>query len=192
MKQKNDLSPADIRHKEFKISIVGGYDKNEVDEYLAILADQFEQVYTANVLQNSMNTTSTNGESVVHAQQTIEQMQKREELIANTLLYAQNMRDEVIKIAQSEAKNIIDAAEITAKKTYDETNFYLNSLRQEFINVKESHRQFLITSHAHLKVMLERLEQDPIFKKENELEVNNAFEEARTMAPVKKKVIKTT
>ena len=181
MEPWKDLSPADIRHKDFKISIVGGYDKHEVDEYLALLADQFERVYTA---FNEPKPTPENAQTL--SPETLEKMQKREELIANTLLYAQNMRDEVLRIAQDQAKNIVEAAEITAKKTYEETNAYLNSLRQDFINIKESHRLFLMQSHAQFKAMLERLEQDPIFKKDSESKINQAFEDAKTITPGRK------
>ena len=186
MIEKIEISAADIRHKEFKTSMVGGYDKKEVQEYLEMLAEQFEDL-NAQRFMNRAETQRVNiYEDKTQTQVALEQIQKREELITNTLLQAQNTRDEIIRNAQKEAKNIVYEAELAAKKAYDETNNYLNSLRFEFINLKESHRQYILQSHAQLRIVLERLEQDPVFKRENEEKINEAFDEAKRIKPVNK------
>ncbi|MCL1826571.1 MAG: DivIVA domain-containing protein [Candidatus Cloacimonetes bacterium] len=186
MYEKIEISPADIRHKDFKTSVVGGYDKKEVQEYLEMLAEQFEDLNAQRFMNNVETARVTIYEDKSQAQVAMEQIQKREELITNTLLQAQNTRDEIIRNAQKEAANIVRDAELSAKKAYDETNAYLNSLRFEFINLKESHRQYILQSHAQLRIVLERLEQDPVFKRENEEKINEAFEEAKKIKQVKK------
>jgi len=185
MYDKIEISAADIRHKDFKSSMMG-YDKKEVQEYLEMLAEQFEDLNSQRFMNNVEATRVNVYEDRTQTQVALEQIQKREELITNTLLQAQNTRDEIIRTAQKEANNIIRDAELSAKKAFDETNNYLNSLRFEFINLKESHRQYVLQSHAQLKIVLERLEQDPVFKRENEEKINEGFDEAKKIKPVNK------
>ena len=189
MYEKIEISPADIRHKDFKTSIVGGYDKREVQEYLEMLAEQFEDLNAQRVMLNSESSRVNVYEDRSQAQIALDQIAKREELIANTLLQAQNTRDEIIRNAHKEAKNIVYEAELAAKKAFDETNNYLNSLRFEFINLKENHRQYVLSAHAQLRVVLERLENDPVFKKENEEKINEGFDEAKKIKPLNKEEV---
>jgi DivIVA domain-containing protein len=183
MDEKMDISPADIRHKEFKTNIVGGYDKKEVHEYLELLAEQFEELYSPR-LTSSTEIQPVKPNELGQHQMALENIQRKEELIANTLVQAQQTREELIRVAKVEAKNIITEAELSAKKAYDETNNYLNNLKHEFINLKENHRQYLMSSHAQLKTILERLEQDPMFKKDSETRINEDFDNAKKMKPI--------
>lgn len=178
MSDKIDISPADIRHKEFKSGMIG-YNKHEVREYLDMLAEHFEDLYAQRVLNNSETSQVNVYEDRAQTQLALEQIQKREELIAKTLLQAENTRNEIIKTAQKEAENIIKEAELAAKKAIDDTKHYLNVMKHEFINLKESRRQFLTSAHAQIKTVLDRLEQDPLFTKEKEAELDAGYDEAR-------------
>ncbi|MDD4155487.1 MAG: hypothetical protein PHY08_02835, partial [Candidatus Cloacimonetes bacterium] len=48
-----------------------------------------------------------------------------------------------------------------------------------YVNLKESRRQFLSSAHAQLKTVLERLEQDPLFTRQKEADLDKGFEEAK-------------
>ena len=187
-----DLSPADIRHKEFNTNM-GGYKKNEVRAFLELVASKFEEYYyqkpteeqAAPSFSAPVNTQSVND-------QLLENLQKKEELISKTLIQAETTRNDIIKLAQKEADNILREAELTAKKAIDETKHYLNLMKLEFINLKENHRQHLMACHSQLKVQIQRLEQDPLFTKETEAELNQKFEEATKLElPEKEEVLVT-
>ncbi|MCK9328404.1 MAG: DivIVA domain-containing protein [Candidatus Cloacimonetes bacterium] len=177
MNDKIEISSADIRHKEFASNMFG-YKKSEVKEYLEMLSIQFEDLYAQRM--NAGDTDQLNVyEDRTQTQLALEQIQKREELIAKTMLQAENTRNEIIKTAQKEADNIIKEAELAAKKAIDDTKHYLNVLNHEYVNLKESRRQFLSSAHAQLKTVLERLEQDPLFTRQKEADLDKEFEEAK-------------
>ena len=178
MSERIEISPADIRHKEFSSSMLG-YNKSEIRDYLDMLAEYFEDLYTQRLLNQNDNQLVSVFEDRSQTQVALEQIQKREELIAQTMIQAQNTRAEIIRTAKIEAENIIKSAELAAKKTIDETTNYLNTLKHEFVTIKEYRRQFLSSAHSQLRVIIERLEQDPLFSKDREVEMDRKFEEAR-------------
>jgi len=178
MEEKIEISPADIRHKDFSSSVLG-YSKAEVQDYLEMLADLFEDLNTQRLLNKSDTVSVNMYEEQSQTQLALDQIQKREDLIAKTLMTAESTRNEIIRNAKLEGENIIKQAEIAAKKAIDDTMNYLNVLKHEFINLKEHRRQFLSNAHAQLRVVMDRLESDPLFSKEREFEVDQRFEQAR-------------
>jgi len=178
MPNKIEISPADIRHKDFSNSMLG-YSKAEVQEYLEMLADLFEDLYAQRQLNQNDTITTNIYEERSQTQAALDQIQKREDLISKTLMTAENTRNEIIRNAHAEAENIVRNAEIAAKKAIDDTMNYLNVLKHEFINLKEHRRQFLSNAHAQLRVVMDRLESDPLFSKEREYEIDQRFEQAR-------------
>ena len=178
MNEKIDISPADIRHKEFSTSVLG-YSRTEIRDYLDMLADHFEDLYTQRVMNHTESAQVQVFDDKSQTQLAIEQIKKREELIAKTLIQAENSRNEIIRVAKAEAENIIKQATISAQKAIDETNHYINQLKHEFITLKEHRRQFVSNAHAQLKIAIERLEQDPMFMRDKESDIDMKFEDAR-------------
>ena len=167
MFDKIDISPADIRHKEFKTNALG-YNKIEVREYLEMLSEHFEEIYTQRLMNDNAQTPVNIYEDNLQTQIALEQIQKREELISKTLIHAENTKNEIIYNAKKEADTIKREAELTAKKIMDETRHYINIMKQEFLNLKENHKQFLLASHSRLKAQLTKLEQDELFSNDTE------------------------
>ena len=176
MFDKIEISPADIRHKEFKTSAIG-YNKTEIRDYLDTLAEHFEELYSQRLSSTKEAPQVNVYEDRTQSQIAMEQIQKREELISKALIQAENTRNEIIRTAQKEADNIIKDAELSAKKAIDETKHYLNLMKHEYINLKENHKQFLINSHSQLKGQLTRYEQDNLYSKETEAEMDKKFDE---------------
>ena len=206
MFDKIDISPADIRHKEFKSSAFG-YNKVEVRDYLDLLAEHFELLYTSlqpkttehseeiqvednvyethdEVDQDLPTVEKENVEVQVPSHISVEQMQKREELIAKTLIHAENMRSEIINNAKTEAENIIREAEMLSKRAIDETKHFLSLMKNEYQNLKDTHHQFLQESHVQLSKQLKTLEQDQLFQKDQQHELDKAFQEVSTIITV--------
>jgi len=186
MPNKIEISPADIRHKDFKPAMLG-YSKTEVQDFLEVLADLFEDLYAQRQLNQNDSIAVNIYEERNQTQVALDQIQKREDLIAKTLMTAESTRNEIIRNAKAEGENIIRQAEIAAKKAIDDTMNYLNVLKHEFINLKEHRRQFLSNAHAQLRVVMERLESDPLFSKEREYEIDQRFEQARQIIKINNK-----
>jgi DivIVA domain-containing protein len=204
---KTTLTPAEIRHKEFSTTM-GGYKKNEVRAFLELIATQVEDYHyvqskedtlapsftapASEPAENALPTSAITAEPAVPpiSQTTFDEIKKKEEMISRTLIQAETTRNDIVKLAQKEADNILREAELTAKRAIDETKNYLNLMKLEFVNLKENHRQYLMSSHSQLKVQLDRLENDPLFKKESEAQLNQSFENAAKLEPKKEEPIK--
>ena len=184
--ERIEISPADIRHKEFKTGVMG-YNKAEIREYLDMLAEHFEDLYAQRYVSQDESPQLNVFEDRAQTHLALDQIQKREELISKTLIQAENTRGEIIRTAHKDAENIVKEAELVGKKAIDDTQNYLNSLKHEFVTMKETHRQFLLSSHSQLKVMLERLEQDPLFTKEKENKLNQSFDDVRKVVKIEAK-----
>jgi len=157
MFDKIDISAADIRHKEFKTSAFG-YNKDEIRDYLDLLAEHFEVLYAMlreqSEKQVEESTEVTNHQETILEDEeliieddileeepeveiaspvvptiTLEEIQKREELIAKTLIHAETTRSVIIENAKKEAENIIREAEMLAKRAIDETKHFLSLMK---------------------------------------------------------------
>jgi cell division initiation protein len=176
MENKFDLTPVEIRHKEFSNSILG-FNKNEVRDYLEMLSNQIEDLL-AQKNTSDEPVKSNIFDDRAQSQLVIEQLQKKEELISKTLIQAENTKNDIIRNANKEAENIIRAAELAAKKAIDDTKQYIQVLQHHFINLKEQKRQFLMETHAQISTFVQRIEQDPLMNKNKEAELDQQFNNA--------------
>lgn len=105
MTQKFDLTPVEIRHKEFSGSLFG-YNKNEVREYLELLSTQIEDLLAQKADSSEMSRNNIFDDRA-QSQLVLEQLQKKEELISKTLIQAENTKNDLLRNANKEAENII-------------------------------------------------------------------------------------
>lgn len=173
MTQKFDLTPVEIRHKEFSGSLFG-YNKNEVREYLELLSTQIEDLLAQKADSSEMSRNNIFDDRA-QSQLVLEQLQKKEELISKTLIQAENTKNDLLRNANKEAENIIRSAELAAKKAIDDTKQYINALQHHYINLKEQKRQFLMETHSQIRTFVQRIEQDPLFNPGKEAEMDQQF-----------------
>ncbi|HPM03256.1 MAG TPA: DivIVA domain-containing protein [Candidatus Cloacimonadota bacterium] len=179
MNEKFDLTPVEIRHKDFSSSLFG-FNKNEVRDYLEMLSTQIEDLISQKSDSNDPyknNIFDDRSQSAL----VLEQLQKKEELISKTLIQAENTKNDIIRNANKEAENIIRSAELAAKKAIDDTKQYINALQHHFVNLKESKRQFLMETHAQIKTFIQRIEQDPLMNSARESEMDTQFNQASSI-----------
>lgn len=160
------LTVTQIKSKEFKTKTFG-YSKTEVREFLLQIANEVYQErnsHTERLQEENRNKELLTQENSV-ALTSVEDLKRREKMIQQTLIIAQQTRTEIIENAQKEAENIVKEAELKAKKTINEARHYLNQLDYEFIKLKEEKRLFLLNTMATVKSFLERLEKEPILSR---------------------------
>lgn len=179
MENKFDLTPVEIRHKEFSGSLFG-FNKNEVRDYLEMLSNQIEDLL-AQKSNNEEPERNNIFDDRAQSQLVLEQLQKKEELISKTLIQAENTKNDIIRNANKEAENIIRAAELAAKKAIDDTKQYIQVLQHHFINLKEQKRQFLMETHAQIQTFVQRIEQDPLMNRNKEAEIDQQFATATSI-----------
>ncbi|MBR2847251.1 MAG: DivIVA domain-containing protein [Clostridia bacterium] len=121
------ISPIDIEKKEFRKTAFGGYDREEIDEFMSMLLQDYRTIYMENVsLKDKVNMLSS----------AVTKYKSMEEVLQSTLIVAQTTSDELKSAAHDRAKLITDEAEIKAGKIMDEARQELADARNELANVK--------------------------------------------------------
>ena len=141
------ITPLDIRKQPFRKTL-WGFDPDEVNSFLEMVASEFESVIKQNNdLQNQLKIT----------EQKLEQYIQIEKTLKDTLLTAQRITDESRINAQKEAELIIKDAQIRADKYEDESRRRVHELESEIVALKSQRDSFLARFKSMLKTQLELL-----------------------------------
>lgn len=115
------ITPLDIRRKDFLVRF-RGYDKKEVKEFLEIVAKELEErVKEKNGLLNK----------TAILEEKLENYQRQEKLLQETLLTVQKQTEDLKTNAQKEAENILEKAKLKAKEMIMEAQKGVDKLREE-------------------------------------------------------------
>lgn len=174
------ISIPQIRDKEFSTKAFG-YSKREVKEFLEFVANE---IYQDRLVHSESKEKETKEKEFIsdkakRAEEGVETLKRREELIHKTLLFAENAKAEMISNARKEAENIIREAEVKAKKTINEARHYLNQLDYQFLKLKEDKRMFLLQTASQFKAYLDRIEKDPTLTRLNEATVKEEIKKIK-------------
>ncbi len=180
------ISIHQIRDKEFTTKTFG-YSKKEVQEFLENLATQIEEERSKvkEMQANDERKRNQLADREDQARSNVEALRRREQIIHDSIVFAERNKDEIIRNARKEAENIIRDAEIRAQSTINQARNYLNKLDTEYLQLKEQKRAFLKNTISHVKTYLERLEQEPMIVQLNLLEEEQR--KKRLEAELKKK-----
>ncbi len=176
--EKLELTPVDIRHKEFPTGLAG-YKKEEVREFLEIVSAQMEDLLASRVEKKEPEIREE-PRPAPKPQPIIEEKPKAtEDLISRTLIIAEQTKTEIIASAKKEAERILRNAELEAKKTIEEAHRYLEVLDRKYKEIKGEKKQFLSQYRAELEDMLDKITKSTILNKEMEDEMDQHFERAK-------------
>lgn len=168
----NHLTPVDIVHKEFSGSLFG-YNKKQVQEFLQEVSELLEQKQKKiNSLEEKFKSFQLKDQkSDYHSDSSDNQNQYTQinhEMISKALILAEKTKEDIIRNAKDEAKNIVSGSEIEAKKKVEEAKHYLNILEHQFYNLKEQKRSFLLKFRAELTSLLDSIKNDEFLKDKQE------------------------
>ncbi|PKN77842.1 MAG: hypothetical protein CVU48_10190 [Candidatus Cloacimonetes bacterium HGW-Cloacimonetes-1] len=174
------LQPIDIRHQEFS-SQMFGYDKKQVRLFLEQIAAEYEDTYrkTEKEFQKQQNLQYEVKQEAVQASQAVEDLKRREELISRTLVFAERTKADIIANARKEGENIIQEAEIKAKRAIQEAKQYLGVLEHQYVHLKEQKRQFLLQFKVELQTFMDRIGKDPLLTKDTEILLDREFHQIK-------------
>lgn len=140
------LTPLDIENKRFSKQKLGGYNVDEVDDFLDELTLEYGKLYKENA----------------------ELKEKREELdsdvgkykdientLQNTLIMAQKTADEITTLAKQQAEQIIKDAEFSAKTSVEELNTQIMIKEKEIEDLK---KQFDVYKAKMESLLISQLE----------------------------------
>jgi len=155
------LTPLEVKQKKFQNGF-RGYDVQEVEEFLLIVSEEMEELARENnELKNK----------VAQSDETLTEYRNREKTLKETLVTAQQMAEDVKKVAEREAKAILSSAELEGERLMYEATRRREALVSEIHDLKRQKVQFESTLRnaieVHLKMMDALKEQEDEETKEN-------------------------
>ena len=140
------ITPLDIENKRFSKQMMNGYSVEEVDDFLDDLTADYSRNYKENAELKS---------KIEELNKNMEHYKSIESTLNNTLVMAQSTAEDIKKVAQQQAEQIISEAKSNAQKQVDELNNQLIAKRKEVEDVK---KQFDIYKAKMESLLISQLE----------------------------------
>lgn len=120
------LTPLDIKKQEFK-KVMRGYDTVEVDTFMEMMANEFEEILKQ---QKDVR------DKVVESETQLRDYKQIEKTLQQTLLQAQEATSKTYESARREAELIAREAEMRAAKILEQANADLTKLTHEVAQLR--------------------------------------------------------
>lgn len=126
------LTPVEIENKEFKKGI-RGYREDEVDEFLDIVKEDFENIYRENLDLK---------EKIRMYNDQINKYENIEETLKATLITAQTAAEDTCSAANKKAKIIVEEAELRSRQIIEQANNRVIEIRKEYDSIVKEFKIF--------------------------------------------------
>lgn len=126
------ITPIEIENKEFKKGI-RGYNQDEVDEFLDMVKEDFEQLYRENLELK---------EKVRLFEAQIDKYEGIEETLKATLITAQSAAEDTCSAANKKAKIIVEEAELRSRQIIEQANNRVIEIRKEYDSLVKEFKIF--------------------------------------------------
>lgn len=140
------ITPLDIENKKFSKQMMNGYSVEEVDDFL----DEVTEDYTKNYKE-----VSELSAKIEELNKNLEHYKAIESTLQNTLLMAQTTADDVKKVAQQQADQIVSEAKGLAQQQSLELDSQIVAKKKELEDVK---KQFDIYKAKMESLLISQLE----------------------------------
>ena len=140
------LTPLDIENKRFAKQKLGGYNVDEVDDFLDELTLEYGRLYKENT---ELKEQKDDLDSSVGKYKDIENT------LQNTLVMAQKTADDITAVAKQQAEQIIKEAEFSAKSSVEELNSQILVKQKELEDLK---KQFDVYKAKMESLLISQLE----------------------------------
>ncbi len=167
------ITPMDIEQQEFSKSF-RGYNEEEVDDFLDKIVKDYEELINENVRLN---------EEIERMQEKLKEFSEIEETLRSALLNAQKSAEEMKGRVESEAKIIIEKAELEAKSLKQQVFQREDLVKNEIDNLRRYKYIFKEKFKSMLNLYLKMLETE-----EFEEEGNYKIEEEVSKEKAEKRV----
>jgi len=143
------ITPLDIRKQEFKKSFKG-YEKNEVDIFLEMMAKEMENLVRENKRMD---------EQLRELDLKIEDYKRMEKTLQDTLTSAQKTTDEIRRNARKEADMIVKKARIQAREIVEDAAAQVRDLMNQIAALKNQRDGFMAQLRGFLASQLKMLDE---------------------------------
>ncbi len=142
------LTPLEIRKQEFRRA-VRGFDVDEVEMFLDMVAEQFETLLRE---RNALN------EEVVKLRTQLRDYQQVEKTLQETLMNAQQNLNESREASRRQAELIVREAELRAEEIVEEARNQLQQLKSELLLLRAEKASFVKRLKQLLQAQVELLD----------------------------------
>jgi cell division initiation protein len=154
------ITPMDIEQQEFSRSF-RGYNEEEVDDFLDKIVKDYEELINENVRLN---------EEIERMQEKLKEFSEIEETLRSALLNAQKSAEEMKGRVESEAKIIIEKAEMEAKVLKQQVLQREDLVKNEIDNLRRYKFTFKEKFKSMLNLYLKMIENED-FEEEGNYEI---------------------
>ncbi|MBU4510558.1 DivIVA domain-containing protein [bacterium] len=154
------ITPMDIEQQEFSKSF-RGYNEEEVDDFLDKIVKDYEELINENVRLN---------EEIERMQEKLKEFSEIEETLRSALLNAQKSAEEMKGRVESEAKIIIEKAEMEAKALKQQVLQREDLVKNEIDNLRRYKFTFKEKFKSMLNLYLKMIENEE-FEEEGNYEI---------------------
>ena len=159
------IAPIEIENKEFKKGL-RGYKEDEVDEFLDLVKEDYEQLYRENAELK---------EKVRLYQYQINKYENIEETLKATLVRAEASAEDTTNAANKKAKIIVEEADLKAKQIIDQANNEVIEIRREYNSLVKEFKVFRNKFKSLLNDELQSIDEIFYNVDENHIELDNTI-----------------
>ena len=145
-----DLTPVDVRNKagDFK-KAMRGYDASEVDQFLQLVSERFEQLVKENLMLKERSD---------RLQEQVQAYEMRESAVREALVMAQKLREDITLQVEREVQVAKQGAEMDIRQSMNEAKLRLGVLGQALTDMERRRLRFLKNFRSMLQRELEAVE----------------------------------
>lgn len=141
------ISPLDIQSQQFRVKLKG-YDPREVENFLEMVASEYEELIRENGKLK---------ENLARITNQYDELRQREQTLKETMMTAQKITEDMKNSARKEAEIILKEAELKSDRTIDEAHRKLASINDQITEIKRLRAQFEAqvksAAESHLKML---------------------------------------
>lgn len=145
------LSPVDIDNKTFKKAKFGGYDIDDVEDFLVTIMDDYEKLFKENSeLKDKVNA----------MQESVSYYKSVEEGISQTIENAQAEAEEIKKKAEQEVEEMKKLTEVQAQASLEQIKLDIKKAELDLEEKKKQMQIYKIRVTSMLEAQLKILKED--------------------------------
>lgn len=144
------LTPLEIRKQTFSKRRLGGVDPEEVQDFLNLVAAEFEETLRDNALVS---------ERLTQADQKIHEFRSMEETLRRTLVRAEQLKNESKDNARRECELVLQEARLRAERVLEDARSRLRQLTDEIEELQKKKEVFLHRFRSLVSMQMELLDQ---------------------------------
>lgn len=144
-----NITPTEIRNREFKQRWLGGFDMDEVESFLRAVAEEMEDLINENADLNA-RIKGMEGE--------LEEFRRKRNLLEDAILSAQKVIDEMRTNAKKEAELILKDAELQTDQWVAAANAQVIEIKREISELEMLRKDYELKFRALVESHLELLD----------------------------------